>query len=164
VEVYLKGPPGTLSGPQLPLELDLEDWSGVADISFYDFWMYDISDSRIEASIFSLKPIQFETIPGDFDADGDADDRDYAIWRNLFGNSQVNDYAIDADASGNGEIDASDYVVWRRAVNSTVEAAGSIERPTVAVPEPAMSPWITLILAALQRQRRIHANANPISN
>ena len=69
----MKGPLGTLTGPQLPHELNLDDWTLLSDISFYDNWMYNISDTRIEASIYSLTPVPFESLPGDFDADGDAD-------------------------------------------------------------------------------------------
>ena len=73
-EVFLGGPSGTLTNTKLPLEFDLNDWR-IADISFYDNWLYSISDTRIEAEIYSLTPVPFESIPGDFDADGDADAR-----------------------------------------------------------------------------------------
>jgi hypothetical protein len=155
LEVFLKGPPGTLAGPQLPLELNLDDWPGVADISFYDNWVYDISDTRIEASIYSLSPVPFETIPGDFDADGVADERDYAIWRRTFGHSEAREDAIDADADGSGEIDAADYVVWRHAVSSAAINTGSAGTTAVAVPEPATLTLLVPILAAFLHQRRI---------
>ena len=116
LEFNLKGPRGTLPGPQLPLELNLDDWPHAADISFYDYWTYSISNTRIEATIYSLTPVPWETIPGDFDADGNADEHDYAIWRGMFGNTEAREDAMDADANGNGEIDAADYVIWRHAI------------------------------------------------
>jgi hypothetical protein len=148
LEVFLAGPPGTLTSPKLPLELDLEDWP-VADISFYDFWMYNISDTRIEAEIYSLTAVPFESIPGDFDADGDADERDYTIWRGQFGNSEIPEEPIDSDASGNGEIDAADYVVWRHAVEQTAPNNASI-------PEPAsvLATLIALVAALSGRRNR----------
>ena len=48
---FLGGPSGTLTNTKLPLEFDLNDWR-IADISFYDNWLYSISDTRIEAEIY----------------------------------------------------------------------------------------------------------------
>jgi hypothetical protein len=83
-------------------------------------------------------------VPGDFDADGDADARDYTIWRSQFGNSASREDVIDADASGNGEIDAADYVVWRNAFSPTAISTASVD--PAAVPEPA---GLAMILAAM---------------
>jgi hypothetical protein len=145
VEVFFKGPPGVLTGPQLPRELNLDDWP-LADISFYDNWVYDISDTRIEATIYSLTPVPFESVPGDFDADADADERDYAIWRAMFGNSEVVEDVIDADGSGNGEIDAADYVVWRHAIG---QSAGINAAAGKSVPEPRSFAVATIAVLAV---------------
>jgi hypothetical protein len=146
VEVFLGGPRGTLANTKLPSELDLNDWS-LADISFYDNWTYSISDTRLEATIYSLTPVPFESVPGDFDADGDADARDYTIWGTQFGNSEIDEDAMDSDASGNGEIDAADYVVWRHAVAQNAPNNASI-------PEPAtILSLMTALVVGLARRR-----------
>jgi probable HAF family extracellular repeat protein len=163
LEVLLHGPVDTIPSGQLPLELNLDDWP-LADISFYDNWIYDISDTRIEAQIYSLTPVTFESVAGDFDADADADERDYAIWRSNFGSTEF----LDADADGSGVIDAADYVVWRHqagphvaesAVADSDRAARRDGLPYAAVPEPSTLVAALSALLPFGFRRRRYRNA-----
>jgi hypothetical protein len=63
---------------------------------------------------------------GDFDQDGDVDDRDYEILGESFGTAR-------ADANQDGTTDAADYVVWRKFFESGM-GGGSID-PQSQVPE-----------------------------
>jgi hypothetical protein len=49
-------------------------------------------------------------LQGDYDHNDVVDDRDYAVWRQTFG--QTGD-SPDADGNGDGTVDAGDYVLWR---------------------------------------------------
>jgi hypothetical protein len=71
-----------------------------------------------------------QLLRGDFDADGDVDNADYARWRSGLGGTNVNPAS---DGSGNATFDAADYVVWRRNLGASVHAGGAgAEQP---VPE-----------------------------
>jgi hypothetical protein len=73
-----------------------------------------------------------QLLAGDYDADGDVDGNDYAVWRSTFGNSTGNP---PADGSGNGVVDAADYVVWRKNLGASVHAGTGSGAD--AIPEPA---------------------------
>jgi glycosidase len=83
---------------------------------------------------------------GDFDQDGDVDDRDYEILGESYGTAR-------ADANGDGTTDAADYVVWRKFYESEL-GSGSFGDES-QVPEPAMSlVLLPLVLACRGRRRR----------
>jgi len=50
-------------------------------------------------------------IPGDFNADGFVDIRDYGVWRQNFGQTNCGN---PADADGNCLVDIRDYAIWRQ--------------------------------------------------
>jgi hypothetical protein len=127
VQVYLEGPSDALSSRHLPPQLDLDDWP-IAFITFANKFVVNISDTYIDAEIHTLTPAAFPIAAGDFDADGDADAADYAVWRSTFGSTEW----LDADANGNAQIDAADYVVWRS--NLSGGSGGEVQ---TSVPEPA---------------------------
>jgi uncharacterized membrane protein len=153
VEVRFTGPVGTITDGELPLALNLDDWP-VADMAFYDNWIYDTSDTWIDASIYSLIPVPLPVVPGDFDADADADARDYAIWRTQFGGTEY----LDADASGNGTTDAADYVLWRENVDpiamSATAVSGSSSGYNGNVPEPTTNIAAAFALLLCGARRR----------
>lgn len=47
---------------------------------------------------------------GDYDADGNVDFDDYAVWRRDVGRTGL---GLAADGNGNGTVDAADYALWR---------------------------------------------------
>jgi GH43 family beta-xylosidase len=55
-------------------------------------------------------------VAGDYQADGNADNLDYALWRKTFGATVFSNVA--ADGSANGNVDAADYVFWRKSVSA----------------------------------------------
>jgi glucose/arabinose dehydrogenase len=73
-----------------------------------------------------------ELIDGDYNADGDVDDDDYAVWKASLGSTMD----LDADGNGDGIVDAADYTVWRDNLGDSVRnlAGGG---GSVSVPEPA---------------------------
>jgi hypothetical protein len=148
VSVYLEGPSDALASRHLPPQLDLDDWP-IALIGFSNKIATAISDTIIDAEIYSLTPIAVSMVPGDFDADGDVDPDDYAIWRSTFGSTEWRD----ADASGNGQVDAADYVVWRNNASRV-----SLSNPGATVPESTSAtlllPLAIVIAAAGSRARR----------
>lgn len=92
-------------------------------------------------------------LAGDYDADGDVDNADYAVWRTSYGASAGN---RPADGNGNGTIDAADYVVWRKKLGASVHT-GAAAAFGATVPEPAASSCLLVgvgWLAAARRNRR----------
>jgi glycosidase len=81
---------------------------------------------------------------GDFDQDGDVDDRDYVILGESFGTAR-------ADANADGTTDAADYVVWRKYYESGI-GSGSIAGES-QVPEPATSLGLLPLLVAFVCRR-----------
>ena len=80
----------------------------------------------------NLAEVDFQ---GDYNGDGIVDAADYTIWRNTFG-ATVEPYS-GADGSGNGVIDSDDYLVWKNFFGQSAPAAGGLESPISAVPEPS---------------------------
>jgi Glucose / Sorbosone dehydrogenase len=84
-----------------------------------------------------------QLLPGDYDADGDVDIDDYAVWRSTFGTSTG---SRPADGNGNGVVDAADYVVWRNNLGASVHAGAGVASGA-AVPELTATAYL-LVLAA----------------
>jgi hypothetical protein len=84
-----------------------------------------------------LKNVGLSRLPGDFDADGDADAADYSKWRSTLGQTG---FGRAADGSGNHAVDAADFVLWRKYATG----AGSGAAVGATVPEPS-----TIVLSAL---------------
>jgi hypothetical protein len=79
-----------------------------------------------------------ETVPGDYNADGVVDVRDYAVWRENNGTNN----ALPNDETP-GSVTAADYDVWVLGYGDTISGSGATADTSVAVPEP-----ISLALAA----------------
>lgn len=72
-----------------------------------------------------------QLLPGDYNADGDVNNADYAVWRTTLGASAG---SRPADGNGNGTVDAADYVIWRKNLGASVfDGAGAASG--AAVPE-----------------------------
>jgi hypothetical protein len=85
---------------------------------------------------------------GDFDADGDVDRQDLAIWQNdsgmLAGASQTN-----GDSDGDGDVDGND--LRNLLLNFGVSSAAALSTSPAAVPEPGaimLAGILTMLLAA----------------
>lgn len=80
----------------------------------------------------------------DFNADGDVDGDDLAIWSTNYGDAPATQPM--GDASGDGMIDGADFLVWQREVTSGPTAGGT------AVPEPTGLAIAAVIAAAIGSQ------------
>ena len=90
-----------------------------------------------------------ELIAGDYNADGEVDDEDYAVWKADFG-STTN---LDADGNGNNVVDAADYAVWRDNLGNSVHDLGGSGAGNV--PEPAaLALALPCFAMCLLRRRR----------
>ena len=58
---------------------------------------------------------------GDYNADGQVDMLDYAVWRNTFGTSTIL-YGSGADGNYDGQVDAADFTIWRNNVGDQTVA------------------------------------------
>jgi glycosidase len=117
-----------------------------------------LADQRINLSQgsldFSLAPLSGRYLlivgpsihTGDFDQDGDVDDRDYEILRESFGTAR-------ADANGDGTTDAGDYVVWRKFFTPSGSGATTFESDS-QVPEPATIVGLAVVMIAFAGARR----------
>jgi hypothetical protein len=76
---------------------------------------------------------------GDYNQNGTVDAADYAVWRNMLGQTGV---GLAADGNGDNQITTADYDVWRSKFGTTV-GSGSGLSSDFAVPEPS-----TLLLLA----------------
>jgi hypothetical protein len=82
---------------------------------------------------------------GDYDADGDIDAADYALWRSSYGLT-VQFPGMGADGNNNGIVDTADYVVWRERFGSGQSSgAGAVN----LVPEPASLCLALVVLQAI---------------
>jgi hypothetical protein len=91
-------------------------------------------------------------IPGDYNRNGTVDAADYALWRDMNGQSGP---GLAADGNGDGTVDAADYDVWRAKFGlGSAGAAAALQ--TAAVPEPSSAVLflVALHLAAARCRRR----------
>lgn len=91
-------------------------------------------------------------IDGDYNADGEVDEADYAVWSANFGATAGAGLA--ADGNGDNIVDAADFTIWRDNLGNSVRALGA--GGGSAVPEPTA---IALVIAGvamlpLRRNRR----------
>jgi glucose/arabinose dehydrogenase len=97
-----------------------------------------------------------QLLRGDFDADGDVDNADYAIYRTRFGSAAQNPAA---DGNGNASFDAADYVAWRKNLGASVHTIGPGAGTGAAIPEPMTTILIlqsaTVLLLSAGRARQI---------
>jgi hypothetical protein len=80
-------------------------------------------------------------IPGDINGDGIVDIRDYAIWRQNFGQTSCGN---PADLNGDCIVDVRDYGIWSANFGHTAGAAArtatSIAAPRLGTATPAPTP------------------------
>lgn len=92
---------------------------------------------------------------GDFDADGEVDNDDYAKFRVRFGSAADNPAA---DGNGNAVFDGADYVAWRKNSGASV-TAGAGAGNGAAAPEPMavsliLQCAVILLLSARRARQR----------
>ena len=92
---------------------------------------------QIYQADISKIPLNFFSVPGDYDHNGVTNQSDYNLWRSSFGKDDMR-----ADGNDDGKVDMADYVIWRSFV-------GSINNQTLntrIIPEPSS---LTLALLAI---------------
>jgi Beta propeller domain/Bacterial Ig domain len=52
-------------------------------------------------------------MPGDYNADGQVDDQDHAVWRATYGDWSLTEF-LPADGNRNGTVDLADNIIWRK--------------------------------------------------
>jgi hypothetical protein len=118
----------------------------------------EVSDLLAGLDIAGAASLLGSTAPtGDYDADGDVDSNDYAVWHSKFGMSTVL-VGSGADGTFDGAIDTGDYLLWRKFAGAAGLGAGRSAGP--GVPEPSSATLVALaILSCLCRlpvMRRCH--------
>ena len=119
--------------------------------TFYAGWREVVTNEAVYTHL--LNPPIFDSVSpaGDYDADGDVDNNDYAVWRSEFGQT-ASPAGSGADGNINGIVDAADYVIWRR--NHT--GAGA-QTGLPQVPEPcrlALACMALMSISLAARSRR----------
>lgn len=115
---------------------------------------YDPSTDKQETFIDDDPDATFTLVkPGDYDADGDVDLDDYAVWDTDYGTTLTA-----ADGNSDGVVNAADYTIWRD--NLEVGDAGG-----VAIPEPRSGMllsitmfWLVTARPFLALGRRLESN------
>src|SRR5688572_13914400 len=82
-----------------------------ADISTLAAYFNPQSQALGGSAVFDNFVVR-DGLAGDYDADGDVDNADYAPWRTAFGSTVTAGHG--ADGNRNGVVDAADYVTWRK--------------------------------------------------
>lgn len=85
---------------------------------------------------------------GDFDADQDVDEDDFAIWQQNHGLGSNATHLL-GDANGDGAVDGQDFLLWQRDFGSSYPLASA----TATVPEPATMVYATLIMIVASWRR-----------
>ena len=82
--------------------------------------------------------------PGDYNADGHVDDKDYAAWRSAYGSTDLL-----ADGNKDGRVDAADYVIWRNHLqppsqNLSTSLGANVPEPTAFAIVIALLPMVAI--------------------
>jgi serralysin len=89
-------------------------------------------------------------LPGDYNHDNVVDAEDYAIWRNMLGQSGA---GLAADGNGNGTVDVGDYGVWKANFGRTSGGGSGSAVSLATVPEPTC-PTLLAVAALIYFSRR----------
>ena len=102
-------------------------------------WYLLSSFSEASAAFVRDVFVLLNTTPGDYNANGNVDAADYAVWRNQLGTAGY----IPNDTTP-GSVSAADYSVWRANFGNTVlVGAANNSNANAAIPEPAT--WMMLL-------------------
>jgi hypothetical protein len=88
--------------------------------------------------------------PGDYNQDGNVDNKDYNLWRQNFG-STTN---LAADGNGNSVVDAADYVLWRKYASAAGGSGASGLGSSTGVPEPSSAALVIGLIVLFHCRRR----------
>jgi hypothetical protein len=80
------------------------------------------------ARIFRVRYVN--SIVGDYNIDGVANQGDYDTWRENYGSNLL----LGADGNHNGVVDTADYVIWRKAFGNAAAAGAQALAPSVSAP------------------------------
>jgi formylglycine-generating enzyme required for sulfatase activity len=109
-----------------------------------------LAESESNTIGFRVARVTPQTIPGDYNIDGQVDAADYTIWRNSLGST--NDLRANGDNTGASMnvIDAADYDFWKTHFG---EPAGAAAAAAQSVPEPTTLLLLILGIALLTTAR-----------
>lgn len=94
-------------------------------------------------NLFGWLAGQLAAGPGDYNADGEIDNRDYDVWVNAFGTTGAS--PTPGDGNLDGAVNAADYTVWRDALAASV---------TETIPEPSTAMLLLSLIVAQATRRR----------
>jgi glucose/arabinose dehydrogenase len=77
------------------------------------------ASSPIETGARVFRVRYVNSVPGDFDINGNVGASDYTTWRSTFGSNVL----LGADGSKNSIVDAADYVLWRKTASASAASA-----------------------------------------
>ncbi len=99
---------------------------------------------------FRVARVTPQTLPGDYNSDGNVDAADYTVWRDTLGSTE--DLRANGDDTGAsmGVIDAADYDVWK---TNFGQPAGAAAAHATTIPEPA-TPILLAAVALLAPRRK----------
>ncbi len=118
---------GTITGPTVTI--DSIQFSGAGDATIY-----------MDTVSYNPDQLLAGAMPGDFDADGNVDGADLALWQAGFGMASGAGAAV-GDADRDTDVDGSDFLIWQRNLTSVANSAA------LAVPEP--SAWLLSVVGIL---------------
>ncbi len=123
---------------------DYKDRGSYTRVSRFNDW--------IEQTIAANSPV---LSAADFDADGDVDGDDLALWQNGFG-TLSGATEVDGDADLDGDVDGADFLTWQQQLGSTAPSLASSQ----AVSEPATAMMLILATPLLLIYRTRHPRSN----